>query len=342
MFSACSSDDADDIVNPGKASREVTIELSTDGNNIQGTRAIEDGDDKYNENVISFVDLYFFTGEANPTSDSKIACTKEHLVPATFDQQGTGGKHRTTVQFKLSDSEVSNIFGTGSTCKVLVIANSNSVSNVTTYGGIMGTSITTSDFGNGDLVSNFIMTGIGTLTKDATGNISNDASNASIPMSRLAAKIHLRFQNPQGISSSDTWQIDTIEARILNLNSICTYNYNAAIPSLTSENPSIGLFDSSWHGTLKMEADGTAQGAAGYYAIKPIYSYPMNWLNATGSTPEVLAFARWKNSSDETRMVSYQFPLVINETVDRAPVAIDEIASNTSYIINIPLTVPTD
>lgn len=339
MLAACSSDNAGDIITPSDTSHDVSIVLTPEKISGDGTRATVEGDDQYNENLITSVNLYFFTGSDEPANDAKIACTKERIVPATYSQQGTG-EHSTTLQFKLSDSELSDIFGAGTSCRVLVLANYDNSLSATTYSELKNSKLTSFEFANNDRVDGLVMTGEGVLTKDG-----DNISGSSIPMYRHAAKINIRFEDVE----SNTWKINNVEAKITNLNEVTTLD-RTAIPDISDAN--VSLFNSLWHGIPEMKTTVSVGGGKTYNLI-PIYSYPIVWLGKEESGPQVIAIAKWQrtittgegeneSTTTEDRIVSYQFPLVIQTGSTMETQTVNKLTSNTSYIVNIPLKVPTD
>lgn len=237
----------------------------------------ERGDYTFNEDVISFANLYFYKSE----TDNKIILQRTHITPATWNIKKANGESRTsaTFQIRMSDEDLKalglkddkgdnvangqcQVFvvtncetyptGTGNTPSKITVTNTDNTTTArdAVITDVTGAVIKTTDFGYTGKQDHLVMTGTGTVSQITDGTEGNGSTYKAddINLTHLAAKIMLsvdytyHLNNKTTPASKDTWLPDLSDIKVRLVNGM-----NGIKLDGSSYTESDGYFSTIWH-----------------------------------------------------------------------------------------------
>mgnify|MGYP000867823329 FL=1 len=287
---ACSedlyTDDGDFVGEKGY----ITLRFVMPRADVQETRATSHGDDLLNENVINFVDLYFYpTGKSN---ENAVIVEENHSV--ILDT--SGGDTTYLVKVRTGDIRLNRLFGStqGGSCEVYAIANSSAESPAkSTALDSVRLRVLRHNFGAQLVQSYFIMqSNPETLAKV---ELKDSAATGTIPMTRVAAKLQLYLNVPDTlhVNSEDgsgfaVWKADREHMSIEFDNGLMDYTLNGKDTS----HP-----DSSFYNSMQLDMSKytsiTKKPVSYDYSHTPVYSYPYTWQQMDAHLPTFIIAVPW-------------------------------------------------
>lgn len=291
LFAACSedlyTDDGDFVGEKGYITLRFVIPQAA----VEETRATTaDGDDLLNENVINFVDLYFY-----PTGKSKenaVIVEKNHSVI----RDTSGGDATYLVKVRTGDIRLNSLFGStqNGSCEVYAIANSSAESpSESTALNVVRQRVLRHNFGAQLVQSYFIMQS--NPEKLATVTLKDGAATGTIPMTRVAAKLQLYLNVPDTlhVNSEDgsgfaVWKADREHMSIEFDNGLMDYTLDGS----DTAHP-----DSSFYNSMQLDMSkytSITKNTVSYdYSHTPVYSYPYTWQQMDAHLPTFIIAVPW-------------------------------------------------
>ena len=257
---------------------------------VQETRATSHGDDLLNENVINFVDLYFYpTGKSN--EDAVIVEKNHSVILDTSDGDATY-----LVKVRTGDIRLNKLFGStqNGSCEVYAVANSSAESPAkSTALDSVRLRVLRHNFGAQLVQSYFIMqSNPETLAKV---ELKDGAATGTIPMTRVAAKLQLYLNVPDTlhVNSEDgsgfaVWKADREHMSIEFDNGLMDYTLDGSDTS----HP-----DSSFYNSMQLDMSkytSITKNTVSYdYSHTPVYSYPYTWQQMDAHLPTFIIAVPW-------------------------------------------------
>ena len=289
LLTACSEDvyDGDSLVGE---KGYITLRFVIPRADVQETRATSHGDNLLNENVINFIDLYFYpTGKSN---EDAVIVEKNHSV--ILDT--SGGDSTYLVKVRTGDIRLNRLFGStqNGSCEVYAIANSSAESpSESTALNVVRQRVLRHNFGAQIVQSYFIMQS--NPEKLATVTLKDGAATGTIPMTRVAAKLQLYLNVPDTlhVNSEDgsgfaVWKADREHMSIEFDNGLMDYTLDGSDTS----HP-----DSSFYNSLQLDMSkytSITKNTVSYdYSHTPVYSYPYTWQQMDAHLPTFIIAVPW-------------------------------------------------
>lgn len=329
----------------------LTLLFATSDNAEASTRS--DGEDTYNENLISRAKLFFFNDQSDVLADD---------TPATYAVTLTGIGARTTHEqtLKINLDTRSAIFGTGT--KSHVIAAVNLPADVTIPDNAtpaqIRAAVISADF-KPLQQADFAMLGQSVVTftdaeeKNASGTVNLYRAAAKI---RLAADIEATVavpnpDDPDDPSQSITWRANTDGIRLWLINGVDNAHLDGSPLPLTGPT-SRRFFHTSPGGTADLSAAGEddirkltpTSGIADYpyWNDAPLYSYAHAWENTPGEMhrTRLVVLVPWQKEGELSwTNTYYTVPLNVNggTSTDGTTTEIlpNSLAANTYYLVKL-------
>ena len=335
LFS-CSEHEFETVV-----AEEKVVTICLDPGTLATTRAKAYGEDKFNENVIKNVKLFFYKFGKNITSEATYVYPEEGYLQVTGNEAAVEDKADGTppttgkVTVKLTVDDLWNIFdNTGSSnCWVYALVNIEDVvsedefKKSTSLDSLKKISIK-ADFGpdaSGNAVpqDSFVMDGEAELPWDYGWNF-----NCTVPISRAASKITL---NVTKIDKVDNWEPLPDQMKVAYMNGINAGYVNGTMDKASRQgNDNEYLYKSTAQAL-------TGDAATGWTHEIPFYSYYNLWRDPDnssnpdcGEAPYLLLSLPWKNDADRHFTCWYAVPFnTLEGHLDR----------NTWYKINLSVNI---
>jgi len=335
LFS-CSEHEFETVV-----AEEKVVTICLDPGTLATTRAKAYGEDKFNENVIKNVKLFFYKFGKNKTSEATYVYPEEGYLQVTGNEAAVEDKADGTppttgkVTVKLTVDDLWNIFdNTGSSnCWVYALVNIEDVvsedefKKSTSLDSLKKISIK-ADFGpdaSGNAVpqDSFVMDGEAELPWDYSWNF-----NCTVPISRAASKITL---NVTKIDKVDNWEPLPDQMKVAYMNGINAGYVNGTMDKASRQgNDNEYLYKSTAQAL-------TGDAATGWTHEIPFYSYYNLWRDPDnssnpdcGEAPYLLLSLPWKNDADRHFTCWYAVPFnTLEGHLDR----------NTWYKINLSVNI---
>ncbi len=335
LFS-CSEHEFETVV-----AEEKVVTICLDPGTLATTRAKAYGEDKFNENVIKNVKLFFYKFGKNITSEATYVYPEEGYLQVTGNEAAVEDKADGTppttgkVTVKLTVDDLWNIFdNTGSSnCWVYALVNIEDVvsedefKKSTSLDSLKKISIK-ADFGpdaSGNAVpqDSFVMDGEAELPWDYGWNF-----NCTVPISRAASKITL---NVTKIDKVDNWEPLPDQMKVAYMNGINAGYVNGTMDKASRQgNDNEYLYKSAAQAL-------TGDAATGWTHEIPFYSYYNLWRDPDnssnpdcGEAPYLLLSLPWKNDADRHFTCWYAVPFnTLEGHLDR----------NTWYKINLSVNI---
>lgn len=335
LFS-CSEHEFETVV-----AEEKVVTICLDPGTLATTRAKSYGEDKFNENVIKNVKLFFYKYGKNKTSEATYVYPEKGYLQVTGNEAAVedeaDGTPPTTgkVTVKLTVDDLWKIFDlTGSSnCWVYALVNIKDVvsedefKKSTSLDSLKKISIK-ADFGpdaSGNAVSqdSFVMDGEAELPWDEKWNF-----NCTVPISRAASKITL---NVTKIDKVDNWEPLPDQMKVAYMNGINAGYVNGTMDKASRQgNDNEYLYKSTAQAL-------TGDAATGWTHEIPFYSYYNLWRDPDnssnpdcGEAPYLLLSLPWKNDADRHFTCWYAVPFnTLEGHLDR----------NTWYKINLSVSI---
>lgn len=329
---ACSedlyTDDGDFVGEKGY----ITLRFVMPRADVQETRATSHGDDLLNENVINFVDLYFYpTGKSN---ENAVIVEENHSV--ILDT--SGGDSTYLVKVRTGDIHMNSLFGStqNGSCEVYAIANSSAESPAkSTALDSVRLRVLRHNFGAQLVQSYFIMqSNPETL---ATVTLKDGAATGTIPMTRVAAKLQLYLNVPDTlhVNSEDgsgfaVWKADREHMSIEFDNGLMDYTLNGK----DTAHP-----DSSFYNSMQLDMSkytSITKNTVSYdYSHTPVYSYPYTWQQMDAHLPTFIIAVPWSKRNPGTGSDTYGPPQItyyqLHPNLRRGELSSRELQSNYFY-----------
>ncbi len=337
LFS-CSEHEFETVV-----AEEKVVTICLDPGTLATTRAKSYGEDKFNENVIKNVKLFFYKYGKNKTSEATYVYPEKGYLQVTGNEAAVedeaDGTPPTTgkVTVKLTVDDLWNIFDNegSSNCWVYALVNIEDVvsedefKKSTSLDSLKKISIK-ADFGpdaSGNAVSqdSFVMDGEAELPWDYSGNFN---FNCTVPISRAASKITL---NVTKIDKVDNWEPLPDQMKVAYMNGINAGYVNGTMDKASRQgNDNEYLYKSAAQAL-------TGDAATGWTHEIPFYSYYNLWRDPDnssnpdcGEAPYLLLSLPWKNDADRHFTCWYAVPFnTLEGHLDR----------NTWYKINLSVNI---
>ena len=337
LFS-CSEHEFETVV-----AEEKVVTICLDPGTLATTRAKSYGEDKFNENVIKNVKLFFYKYGKNKTSEATYVYPEKGYLQVTGNEAAVedeaDGTPPTTgkVTVKLTVDDLWNIFDNegSSNCWVYALVNIKDVvsedefKKSTSLDSLKKISIK-ADFGpdaSGNAVSqdSFVMDGEAELPWDYSGNFN---FNCTVPISRAASKITL---NVTKIDKVDNWEPLPDQMKVAYMNGINAGYVNGTMDKASRQgNDNEYLYKSAAQAL-------TGDAATGWTHEIPFYSYYNLWRDPDnssnpdcGEAPYLLLSLPWKNDADRHFTCWYAVPFnTLEGHLDR----------NTWYKINLSVNI---
>ena len=337
LFS-CSEHEFETVV-----AEEKVVTICLDPGTLATTRAKSYGEDKFNENVIKNVKLFFYKYGKNKTSEATYVYPEKGYLQVTGNEAAVedeaDGTPPTTgkVTVKLTVDDLWNIFDNegSSNCWVYALVNIEDVvsedefKKSTSLDSLKKISIK-ADFGpdaSGNAVSqdSFVMDGEAELPWDYSGNFN---FNCTVPISRAASKITL---NVTKIDKVDNWEPLPDQMKVAYMNGINAGYVNGTMDKASRQgNDNEYLYKSTAQAL-------TGDAATGWTHEIPFYSYYNLWRDPDnssnpdcGEAPYLLLSLPWKNDADRHFTCWYAVPFnTLEGHLDR----------NTWYKINLSVNI---
>jgi hypothetical protein len=295
---ACSedlyTDDGDFVGEKGY----ITLRFVMPRADVQETRATSHGDNLLNENVINFVDLYFYpTGKSN---ENAVIVEENHSV--ILDT--SGGDSTYLVKVRTGDIRLNRLFGStqNGSCEVYAIANSSAESPAkSTALDSVRLRVLRHNFGAQLVQSYFIMqSNPETLAKV---ELKDGAATGTIPMTRVAAKLQLYLNVPDTLhvnsddgSGSAVWKADREHMSIEFDNGLMDYTLNGK----DTAHP-----DSSFYNSMQLDMSkytSITKNTVSYdYSHTPVYSYPYTWQQMDAHLPTFIIAVPWSKLNPDNK-----------------------------------------
>lgn len=335
LFS-CSEHEFETVV-----AEEKVVTICLDPGTLATTRAKSYGEDKFNENVIKNVKLFFYKYGKNKTSEATYVYPEKGYLQVTGNEAAVedeaDGTPPTTgkVTVKLTVDDLWNIFDNkgSSNCWVYALVNIEDVvsedefKKSTSLDSLKKISIK-ADFGpdaSGNAVSqdSFVMDGEAELPWDEKWNF-----NCTVPISRAASKITL---NVTKIDKVDNWEPLPDQMKVAYMNGINAGYVNGTMDKASRQgNDNEYLYKSTAQAL-------TGDAATGWTHEIPFYSYYSLWRDPDnssnpdcGEAPYLLLSLPWKNDADRHFTCWYAVPFnTLEGHLDR----------NTWYKINLSVSI---
>ena len=310
---SCITESYDDSPDGGEG--YLTLRLSNMG---LVTRAVEAGEDELNENKIQTVDCFFYpegkTDEAAVFSAIKL----------DVNQNGTA-----EIRLKLPVEKKSVLFGSGSTCRVYVIANrpeATAIGTQTDVNSLKGLSIVADGFTtntDGGVQKSFVMDGSAVVTLAVNGK----SATGDVPLYRAASKIRLNVSVKNKVIDDNgaEWTSYPDKMFILMQNGVKKANIDVAtVPYAVTEADYFSFDDE--HNPRSLTP--VSRGTSGLYSHVPFYSYTSIWASGFDNhIPMIKVVIPWQKQGETSfHKCYYLLPLnIIGMKLDR----------NTYYKINL-------
>lgn len=259
------------------------------------TKATEDGETRFNENLIKSVDFFFYPGDS-PASD--VAATYHKRVELEEDPVSyTGGRWEATFNLVLKRAEAEQIFTEANSLKATVYAVVNYIGDLTTGGtslGELAATVVETDFSateNAYIQDSFLMDGTTVVTYNESATIN---ASGTIDACRFAAKMttavsvaevvtlkHSTIDEPDEVWKPvlHTMRIYLVDgAKNVTLGTVSSSDNTA--PSFFSykaedkRRPFLRDDDTEYLGHTEV---GSGDDTKVYYNTYPMYSYPVAW-----------------------------------------------------------------
>lgn len=279
----------------------ITIRFS--GSQL-ATKATIAGDDTLHENLISYVDLFFYIS-GNTDQDATLSFLGKHatLVSGTSDTY--------EVKIRYTDDQATALFGSTSSgsCDVYVVANAptRTYGNSTAISDLKKT-VETQYFGSqtDGKQDNFVMDGQGTIS------FSSGAPSGAVLLERAAAKFSLyasvvnsvTVTEEEEASAAGTWTplLDQMTISFKNATKTGyidgTYSHSDEDYFNYDERP----MSTQVSGTLT--TNGTTV-TVDFYTHTPFYSFPQSWYDIDPHQSYVLLKIPWKKEGEAKYITSY-------------------------------------
>lgn len=275
----------------------ITLTLSSPGSGVM-TRATEKGDDAFNENTITVVDCYFYSNDN--TSLAVIAAEGRSVLKVETTEADANPQY--TVRVRLNSTDRQSLFGSGSTCRVYVVANSteaNPDATSTSLDNVRGR-VLLHDFSARKVQASFVMSGEGQVT------LAGDAATGTVDVYRRAAKLYAYVDVPEQIveanddgSGSAVWipARDSISVSFMN-------GVRKASIDGTYEQTDDDYFNT---GQYAVSTTDSVLYSSNYYHTPeaPFYTYPFAWKEMSEYEPVIIITVPWHQKYTGTSTVSY-------------------------------------
>ena len=268
------------------------------------TKATIAGDDTLNENLISYVDLFFYTS-GNTDQDATLSFLGKHatLVSGTSDTY--------EVKIRYTDDQAAALFGSTSSgsCDVYVVANA----PTRTYGtstaiADLKKTVETQYFGSqaDGRQDNFIMDGQGTVS------FSDGAPEGTVLLERAEAKFSLyasvvnsvTVTEEEEATAAGTWT-PLLDQMTISFKNATKTGYIDGIYAHSDDdyfNYDERAMATKVSGTLT--TNGTTV-TVDFYTHTPFYSFPQSWYDIDPYQSYVLLKIPWKKEGEAKYITSY-------------------------------------
>lgn len=302
ITAACSDHDnmlgGDDYAN-------VRLTLQLGEQTIEGTRAIDEGENALNENQIDKVELFFYSTEGAKNGEQPI-----YTHTQTFDTKSSA-----EINISMPRDKFKGLFPyDADSCKVYAIVNRPATDALPVDKSLAslkgGTTLHAPDFKPADgsttvpTQSNFVMDGEASLARNADNLI------GIIPVERVAVKISLVIGDIKNVTDNgQTWEADVDSVKV-SLYNASTRTYLGSTYIDDSNNDPAYIYSAQNSDIFNIENIKFANISGKLTINTPIYTYPTYWKeNEKLRTYFVLAI-KWNRKEDgvikETKTTYYE------------------------------------
>lgn len=267
-----------------------------------GTKATIEGDDAYNENLVSTVDCFFYPD--GQTGSPAVFTALGRGAEAV--QQGDETVYKVKVFF--TDADAQKIFGStvSGTCEVFVICNAPLSYGTDTSVGALKELVVENDFTAQTVQDNFVMSADAPGTVTLTTDGDHRSAAGRVEVSRAAAKIQFFLMIP------DVFQDETNQFWEPVLSAGIGISYaNSVKRGKVDGDYAVQAADYVDYGSRAVVELDPAQLITGYedytYSHVPFYSYPCSWSDLSDYAASVVFRIPWRIvGSDDYQWKKYQ------------------------------------
>lgn len=267
------------------------------------TKATEAGKNELNENLVSYVDIFFYpTGQTG--SNSVLSFLGKHVTAVT------GEADTYEVKIRYTDDQATALFGSTTTgsCDAYVIANgpTRTYGTSTTVADLKKT-VETQYFGSqtDGIQDNFVMDGQGTVTFTSgvpTGLINLDRAVAKIS---FYANVVSQVEVNEPASSVGKWKPVPAGIKISFRNATKTGYIDGTYTHTDDDYFSYDDRAMSTHVTGSLAVNGTTVNDIDFLTHTPFYSFPENWYDIDPHQCYLYLTIPWQRTSDSKVIYSY-------------------------------------
>ncbi|WP_455674251.1 fimbrial tip adhesin FimD [Phocaeicola sp.] len=300
-LAACTDENAEVTVISGEEGY-VTLQLN---NNTLTSRAVEAGEDELNENKIGSVDCFFYPN--GKTGD-----------PAVFTATGLSANtdNTATLSIKIPTAKITELFGSGSTCRAYVIVNRPTASplgNETSMPALKKTAIEAEGFTslgqNGGVQASFVMDGDADITLSADGK----SVTGEIPLYRAASKISLFITSVKESITDDagnTWVSAPNSMKVFFHNGVKKTHIDVSTDGCEYTVQPEDYFEFPLNGETRGFSSVTAEdNSVAYYKHTPFYSYSSDWSKDAEHEAYLTLVVPWSKGGNQYQPCYYQVPI---------------------------------
>lgn len=313
MVSSCTNETVPD----GGSRSNVRLTLTLGQQMPDGTRAIDNGVDDLNENLIKTVDLFFYRKDAAVTDAPKFSLTDIQL-----SEEATG-----TAQLDVSMpvDKFKQLFPTenDTECNVYVVVNrpeaasgDNALPDDLSLGSLKENTVLyavgfsereeqyvdeTTTLYHPSVQESFVMDGWATVTR------SSSELTGTIPIERIAAKISLIIE---GISDEVTddngiiWLSDKSSVR-LSLR-------RASVRTKLGTTPTEYIYATGADDLFRMNAVSLVNKDGSMTTNVPFYTYPTNWFNDENARTHFILSVQWTEKGNSSNKITTFYEVNVN------------------------------
>lgn len=313
MVSSCTNETVPD----GGSRSNVRLTLTLGQQMPDGTRAIDNGVDDLNENLIKTVDLFFYRKDAAVTDAPKFSLTDIQL-----SEEATG-----TAQLDVSMpvDKFKQLFPTDNDteCNVYVVVNrpeaasgDNALPDDLSLGSLKENTVLyavgfsereeqyvdeTTTLYHPSVQESFVMDGWATVTR------SSSELTGTIPIERIAAKISLIIE---GISDEVTddngiiWLSDKSSVR-LSLR-------RASVRTKLGTTPTEYIYATGADDLFRMNAVSLVNKDGSMTTNVPFYTYPTNWFNDENARTHFILSVQWTEKGNSSNKITTFYEVNVN------------------------------
>lgn len=313
MVSSCTNETVPD----GGSRSNVRLTLTLGQQMPDGTRAIDNGVDDLNENLIKTVDLFFYRKDAAVTDAPKFSLTDIQL-----SEEATG-----TAQLDVSMpvDKFKQLFPTenDTECNVYVVVNrpeaasgDNALPDDLSLGSLKENTVLyavgfsereeqyvdeTTTLYHPSVQESFVMDGWATVTR------SSSELTGTIPIERIAAKISLIIE---GISDEVTddngiiWLSDKSSVR-LSLR-------RASVRTKLGTTPTEYIYATGADDLFRMNAVSLVNKDGSMTTNVPFYTYPTNWFNDENARTHFILSVQWTEKGNSSNRITTFYEVNVN------------------------------